>query len=105
MEDEIADGVRRLVRAPPELVVVEGVDGRADLGGEDATDASFQCFQAENCGELGSDGRLNWKGRVESILHLVMRWRRLREWEIVLAIWGIEAALCTAVILAVAAGL
>ena len=62
-------------------------------------------FQAENYGELGSDGRLNWKGRVESILHLVMRWRRLREWEIVLAIWGIEAALCTAVILAVAAGL
>ena len=62
-------------------------------------------FQAENYGDLGSDGRLGWKGRVESISHIVMRWKRLREWEIVLAIWGIEAALCTVVILAVAAGL
>jgi len=62
-------------------------------------------FQGENYGELGPDGRLGWRGRVESLVHLVMRWRRLREWEVVVVVWAIEAVLCSMVILAVAAGL
>ena len=62
-------------------------------------------FQAENFGELAPDGRLEWHGRVESVVHLVMRCTRLREWEIVLVVWAIEAALCLAVVLAVAAAL
>jgi len=62
-------------------------------------------FQAENFGELASDGRLEWHGRVESVVHLVMRCARLREWEIVLVVWAIEAAVCVAVVLAVAAAL
>jgi len=59
-------------------------------------------FQAENYGVLGQDGRLDWRGRVESILHLVMRWKRLREWEIVLVVWEIESAFSGAVVVAAA---
>ncbi|HYS74049.1 MAG TPA: UDP-N-acetylglucosamine--dolichyl-phosphate N-acetylglucosaminephosphotransferase [Thermoplasmata archaeon] len=61
-------------------------------------------FQGENYGELGPDGRLGWRGRVESLVHLVMRWRRLREWEVVAVVWAMEAVICSMVILAVAAG-
>jgi UDP-N-acetylglucosamine--dolichyl-phosphate N-acetylglucosaminephosphotransferase len=62
-------------------------------------------FQGENYGEVWPDGRLGWTGRVESLLHLVMRWRRLREWEVVVVVWAIEAAVCSMVILAAATGL
>lgn len=55
-------------------------------------------FRAENYGEVDTDGRLRWNGRVESIAHLVMRNRRLTEWQVVAAIWAIEGALCFAVV-------
>lgn len=61
-------------------------------------------FQAENYGALEPDGRLAWNGEVESIAHLVMRWKHLREWEIVGVIWGIEGLLSSALILIVAVG-
>src|SRR2546425_12627414 len=57
-------------------------------------------FQAENYGEIGPDGRLGWDGPIESLAHAVMRWKRLREWEIVLVLWAIELAVCAAVIFA-----
>jgi len=57
-------------------------------------------FQAENYGEIGPDGRLGWDGPIESLAHAVMRWKRLREWEIVLVLWAIESAVCAAVIFA-----
>src|SRR3989449_115647 len=60
-------------------------------------------FQAENYGEIGPDGRLGWDGPVESLAHAVMRWKRLREWEIVLVIWALEALVCVAVIVTAAA--
>lgn len=60
-------------------------------------------FQAENYGEIGPDGRLGWKGPIESLAHAVMRWKRLREWEIVLIIWAFEAIVCLAVIVTAAA--
>ena len=59
-------------------------------------------FQAENYGVIGSDGRLAWKGPVESLAHAVMRWKRLREWEVVLVLWAFEAVVCLAVIATVA---
>jgi len=62
-------------------------------------------FQAENYGRAGSDGRLVWEGRIESVLHVIMRRRRLREWEVVLVAWAIEGVVCASVIVAVAAGL
>jgi len=54
-------------------------------------------FQAENYGEIGPDGRLEWKGPVQSLAHAIMRWKRLREWEIVLILWTFEAVVCLAV--------
>src|SRR5881628_86843 len=60
-------------------------------------------FQGENYGEIGPDGRLGWDGPVESLAHAVMRWKRLREWEIVLVIWALEALVCVAVIVTAAA--
>ena len=61
-------------------------------------------FQAENYGELASDGRMIWQGRIESLAHAVMRWKRLREWEIVIVLWVFEAVVCVAIILAVVFG-
>lgn len=60
-------------------------------------------FQGENYGEVGPDGRLAWNGRVESLAHAIMRWRRLREWEIVLLLWAFEGAVCLAVVLTASA--
>ena len=60
-------------------------------------------FQAENYGRIGPDGRLGWDGPVESLAHAVMRWKRLREWEIVLVIWAFEVVVCVAVIVTAAA--
>lgn len=62
-------------------------------------------FQGENYGRVESDGRLSWEGRIESVLHVIMRGRRLREWEVVVVAWAIEGLVCAAVIVAVAAGL
>lgn len=60
-------------------------------------------FRGENYGEIGPDGRLSWNGRIESLAHAIMRWKRLREWEIVLLLWGLEGAVCLAVLLAASA--
>ena len=60
-------------------------------------------FQGENYGEIGPDGRLSWNGRVESLAHAIMKWKRLREWEVVLVLWVVEGVVCLAVLLAASA--
>ncbi len=55
-------------------------------------------FQGENYGNPDSAGKLYHRGRVQSLTHLVMGHRRMDEWEVVAVLWGIEAALCTAVV-------
>ncbi len=55
-------------------------------------------FQGENYGVMDEDGKLSWNGRIESLAHAVMRWRRLKEWQIVGIVWGLEATVCLAVI-------
>lgn len=62
-------------------------------------------FQAENYGALEADGRLAYDGPIQSLAHALMRGRRLKEWQVVVALWSLEAAICLAVILAVVAGL
>lgn len=62
-------------------------------------------FKGESYGSLGADGRLVHEGRIESLSHLLMRWRRLKEWQVVAGLWIIEAAVSVGVILAVVAGL
>ena len=58
-------------------------------------------FQGENYGKVCPDGRLVWQGRVESLAHAIMKWKPLREWEIVLVLWALEALVCALVIVAV----
>src|SRR3989441_6647649 len=58
-------------------------------------------FQGENYGVVGEDGRLSWTGRTESLAHAIMKWRRLKEWEVVAILWSLEALLSMIVIVAV----
>jgi len=57
-------------------------------------------FQGENYGVMDEYGKLSWNGRIESLAHAIMRWRHLKEWQIVGIVWGLEAAVCLAVIVA-----
>ncbi len=59
-------------------------------------------FQGENFGNVDKDGRLGWDGPVQSLAHVVMKWRRLREWQVVAVLWGIEGVVCLAVLLTAA---
>ncbi len=59
-------------------------------------------FQAENYGRPGADGRLHREGPVQSLTHLFMGRHPMKEWQIVLALWGVEAALCVTLVLGVA---
>ena len=62
-------------------------------------------FQGENYGVPDDAGRLQWRGRVESLVHVVMRWKSLKEWQIVVVLWGMELAVCVAVLAMVGLGL
>lgn len=58
-------------------------------------------FQAENYGHVNPDGTLGWDGSVQSLTHLVMKGRRLSEWQVVAVLWAIEGAVCATVLLSV----
>ncbi len=58
-------------------------------------------FQGENYGKIGPDGRLIWNGRIESLAHAIMKWRPLREWEIVGILWAVELTIAVALVLTV----
>lgn len=62
-------------------------------------------FSAENYGVVNKEGVLRYDGRIESLLHLVMRGRHLREWQVVGTLWALEASVCAAVILLAFVGL
>ena len=55
-------------------------------------------FQGENYGTPDNAGRLRHSGRVESLAHLVMKRRPMKEWQVVLVLWCLEAALCAVII-------
>lgn len=55
-------------------------------------------FQGENYGKITTDGRLEWNGRIESLAHAVMRWKRLREWQVVAVLWILEGIVCATVV-------
>lgn len=56
-------------------------------------------FKAENYCSNASNGRLEYRGRIESLTHIIMKHARLTEKGLVAVIWAIEAALCAAVVL------
>jgi len=58
-------------------------------------------FRAENYGQPDGGGRLHHEGPIQSLTHLVMRSRPMKEWQIVATLWGLEAAIATALILGV----
>jgi UDP-N-acetylglucosamine--dolichyl-phosphate N-acetylglucosaminephosphotransferase len=58
-------------------------------------------FRAENYGKINGDGNLTYDGRVESMAHLVMKWKRLKEWQIVAVLWLVEIIVCVATIIGV----
>ena len=58
-------------------------------------------FKAENYGRINGKGRLAYQGQVESIAHLVMRWKKLTEWQIVAVIWLVEIIVCVSTIIGV----
>ncbi len=59
-------------------------------------------FRAENYGYVAPDGRLSYHGRVESLTHLLIRRGHLKEWQVVAILWGVEAGLAAALLVAVA---
>jgi UDP-N-acetylglucosamine--dolichyl-phosphate N-acetylglucosaminephosphotransferase len=55
-------------------------------------------FRGENYGHLAADGKLHYEGRVESLTHLLMKRRPMKEWQIVASLWGIEAGIAIALL-------
>ena len=55
-------------------------------------------FHGENYGALNGDGRLSYDGPTESLSHLLMKWKRLTERQLVLILWGLEAVIGAAVV-------
>jgi len=55
-------------------------------------------FKGENYGTVDSAGHLGWEGPIESLSHLLMRWLRPTEIELVLWLFAIETLVAIAVI-------
>jgi len=58
-------------------------------------------FQGENYGSPDQQGRLHYHGRIESLAHLIMTRRPMKEWQVVLVLWSLEGALCVAILASV----
>jgi len=43
-----------------------------------------------NFGELDLDGRLHHRGEIESLVHLVLKFRPMKEWQVVAVLWLLE---------------
>ncbi|MEE9150279.1 MAG: hypothetical protein V3U20_00405 [Thermoplasmata archaeon] len=51
-------------------------------------------FQGENYGTPDKEGYLSYEGRTESLTHLIMKKRRVKERQLVWMLWSIEGILC-----------
>jgi UDP-N-acetylglucosamine--dolichyl-phosphate N-acetylglucosaminephosphotransferase len=59
-------------------------------------------FRAENYGTPDKEGKLHYDGRVESLTHLIMKKRPMKEWRIVFLIWCIQGIIGAGLVLKVA---
>jgi UDP-N-acetylglucosamine--dolichyl-phosphate N-acetylglucosaminephosphotransferase len=59
-------------------------------------------FRAENYGTPDTEGKLHYDGRVESLTHLIMKKRPMKEWRIVILIWCIQGIIGAGLVLKVA---
>ncbi len=55
-------------------------------------------FRAENYGTVDEEGYLTYEGRIESLAHIVMKWKKLKEWQIVAVLWIVEIIICVTTI-------
>jgi UDP-N-acetylglucosamine--dolichyl-phosphate N-acetylglucosaminephosphotransferase len=55
-------------------------------------------FKAENYCSKSENGFLEYHGRIESLTHVLMKHMKVTEKELVVLIWGVEAAICVFVI-------
>jgi UDP-N-acetylmuramyl pentapeptide phosphotransferase/UDP-N-acetylglucosamine-1-phosphate transferase len=62
-------------------------------------------FKSENYGTPDIDGYLTYEKRIESITHLIMKGRRIKEKQLVWIIWAVEGVLCLIVLISVFFGL
>jgi UDP-N-acetylglucosamine--dolichyl-phosphate N-acetylglucosaminephosphotransferase len=51
-------------------------------------------FQGENYGKPDKEGYLSYKGKTESLTHLIMKKKKVKERQLVWIIWGAEGILC-----------
>ena len=62
-------------------------------------------FTAGNFVDEVNNDYLFYKGSIQSLTHLLMQWKKLKEWQLVAIFWLIEALLCSAVIIFVLNGI
>jgi UDP-N-acetylglucosamine--dolichyl-phosphate N-acetylglucosaminephosphotransferase len=58
-------------------------------------------FKGENYGTPDENGYLHYEGRTESLTHIIMKKKNVKEWRLVVVLWCIEAILCIMVLLLV----
>jgi UDP-N-acetylglucosamine--dolichyl-phosphate N-acetylglucosaminephosphotransferase len=58
-------------------------------------------FKAENYGVPDKNGYLTYNGKIESLSHVVMKWKRLKEWQLVAVLWAMEIVVCAIVVIGV----
>lgn len=56
-------------------------------------------FEGENYGIPDENGFLSYDGRIESLTHIIMKKKKVKEWRLVISLWCIEAILCIMVLL------
>jgi UDP-N-acetylglucosamine--dolichyl-phosphate N-acetylglucosaminephosphotransferase len=55
-------------------------------------------FKGENYGIPDKDGYLSYEGKTESLTHIFMKRKKIKERQLVMILWGIEAILCALVL-------
>ncbi len=58
-------------------------------------------FTGENYGVPDEEGFLSYEGKTESLTHIIMKRKKVKEWRLVMIIWGMEAILCAIVLIPV----
>lgn len=56
-------------------------------------------FKGENYGTIDEEGNLTYEGRIQSLAHLVMKWKKLKEYQIVAVLLLVEIAVCSVAII------
>jgi UDP-N-acetylglucosamine--dolichyl-phosphate N-acetylglucosaminephosphotransferase len=62
-------------------------------------------FHGENYGVPDKDGFLTYKDNIESLTHIFMKRKKIKERKLVMILWGIEGILCIIVLVSVWVGL